>query len=473
MRFSKKGTIVTLVLVFSSIFLLLLSGLLGFILLQLKQTTKKIAWQEALEIAEAGINYYKWCLNNEIEKNCQREKEFLDIMGNPIGKFSLKIFATTTCGEIIERTIVSEGYSYKAPEIKRKIKVFYGKTSVAKYVYLSDESVWAGSAEEIRGVFHCNGGIRMDSENQSLVTSAKKEWVCTYSFGCSPCPTEAGCRIEGQNCICPGIFTTSGNANEDLFEFPVPPFDFERITVDLAKIKSLTQVFPQKYYWPPATTLDPQGKGYHLKFLDDGSFEIWIITELLPSFAYSREEGWHYDYFIIKKEYQYGKAIFINQECPLIFLEDNLWLEGKVKGKVTVVSANLIEPTKDTNLILPSNITYTKLDGSDGLTAIGEKNILISPDSPNEMELRGIFIAQKGHFGRNFYWQNLREKLEVYGSVISKGRAVTTWLASISRPISGYVKGEYYFDSNLLYSPPPLTPFVSEEFKIVSWEELE
>ncbi len=84
----KKGIITTYVLVFGGVFLILFSGLLGFIMTQLKQVNQKIAWHEALYIAEAGINYYRWCLNNEVEAQCQSQKYYLNSAGNPAGEFS-------------------------------------------------------------------------------------------------------------------------------------------------------------------------------------------------------------------------------------------------------------------------------------------------------------------------------------------------------------------------------------------------
>jgi len=478
----KKGIIITYVLVFGAIFLFFLSGLLGFILLQLRETNQKVSWNESFEIAEAGINYYRWCLNNEVESQCQLEKEYRDTAGNSIGKFSLQIASTTNCELTTSKEITSTGWTYKFPDVKRVVRVFYNRESVAKYSYILNSNVWVGADHEIRGPYHSNGGIRMDGENQSLVTSVQTEWVCTDSFGCGPkgfpakgkglgqCPEQ--CRWdENKNCICPGVFTTTENSNPDLFSFPIPPFDFTGITIDLAQIKTLTQPYPQQYYWPPSKNLDSRGKGYHLKFINNGTFEVWIITGLSSTRAYSLEEDWHDDYFTITSEYRYQNPIPIDPNCSLIFFEDNLWPEGVIKGKVTVASANLIDANKDTDVILQANLDYSVKDGSDGLTLIGERNALIGPNSPNQMELRGIFVAQKGRFSRNHYPNNIREKLEISGVIISNGRVGTQWISG-SQIVSGYLKRETYVDPYLIYNPPVFTPFLGTQYKIVSWEEL-
>ncbi len=463
-----RGIITTYALVFGAIFLILLGGLLSFILLQLRQSEQRLAWNHSLHIAEAGVNYYRWCLNNEISQNCLTEKDYLDPAGNLVGKFSIQSLSTISCGQTIQRRIISTGWTNKFPAIKRKIGVLYARTSVAKYSYILNDNVWVGADHKIRGPYHSNSGIRFDGENQSLVTSAQKEWICTRSFGCLPCPTAHGCKIVGTNCVCPGVFTTTKNSKQDLFSFPVPPFDFAGITIDLAQMKSFAQ--SAGIYLPPSVNLNPQGKGYHLKFKNNGTFEAWVITGLSSTRAYSLEEGWHFNFFTITSEYLYN-TYTIPSACPVIFIEDNLWPEGVVKGKVTVASANLINPNLDTDVILQANIDYSVKDGSDGLTLIGERNVLIGPNSPNKMELRGIFVAQKGRFSRNHYPNNFRKELEIYGTIVSNGRVGTKW-SSGGQIVSGYLERKSYFDSNLVYNPPPFTPFIEPDFKIVKWEEL-
>ena len=467
----KKGVVTTYVLVFSAIFLVLMGGLFNFILFQLRQSANKIAWYESLEIAESGIHYYNWCLNNNVEESCESEKDYFDLDGNLIGHFSLNINSEINCSQEVKQDIESSGWTNDFPETIRTIAVSYGRVSVAKYAFLINDNVWAGADREIRGLYHSNGGIRMDGENQSLVTSAKQNWLCTDSFGCNYSSCPSGCVREGSACRCPGVFTTTSNSNSDLFQWPAPYFDFESITIDLAEIKNLTLSWPQNKYWPPSTDIDSGADGYHLRFLQDGMVEVWVITNLGRTWAYDLEDGWHYDYFTINSEYLF-KTINLDPACSLIFVEDNLWIDGKVKGKVTVVSANLIYPAQETNVVLPGDIEYSALDGSDGLAVVGEQSILISPNSPNNMELRGIFIAQKGHFGRNHYPSNIKDKLEIYGAIVSNGRVGTKWTSG-SVIVSGYRVRENYTDSDLVFNAPAFVPAITPDFQILDWEEVE
>jgi hypothetical protein len=522
---AKKGIIVSYVLVFGTAFLILLGGLFGFILLQIHQASQKVAWNEALEIAEAGINYYRWCLNNEVEQNCLTEKDYLDPAGNPIGKFSLEVTSTASCGETIQREIISTGWTNDFPDTKRKISVLYARESIAKYPYIISNNVWVGSDHVIRGPFHSNGGIRMDGENQSLVTSAKEEWICTSSFDCcrwvyfgSPyydygwdcsqnCPASCTVNATGttlidgtpvkDECVCPGAFTTTGNSNPDLFSFPVPPFDFVGITIDLAKIKKLTYEQGQGIYFGPSGQ-----KGYYIVFKENRSIDVWTVDSVTTIDNVCTVVGFKVicDDDPCQPECskcQSGKCIvhdpgfnpatgsktflgnYLIPDCGLVFFEDNLWVgnlsqESKIKGKITVVSADLINPGGKTDVWLQGDINYTALDGSDGLAIIAQHNNLIGLYSPDQMELRGIFIAQTGFFGRNYYPCPAytpycrRTGLEITGSVVSDGRVGTQWGSGVS----GYLNRESYFDANLIYNPPSFIPYITPEFKILTWGEV-
>lgn len=467
---NKKGVIITYLLVFGSIFLILFGGLLGFILLQHRQSYQKVAWNESLDIAEAGINYYRWCINNEVEQNCLSEKDYLDLTGEPIGKFSLEVNSTVSCGQNIRKEIISTGWTNDFPQVKRKISALYARVSVAKYSYILNSNVWVGDDHQIRGPYHSNGGIRMDGENQSTMTSAQSEWDCrSGTFGCDSCPISSGCHISGADCMCPGVFTTTSNSEPTLFSYPVPPFDFNAITIDLAQMKSVAGTSGIYFSSAATTSGNLAAKGYHVIFKNDGTFDVRIILNLSETYAYNNEEGYHYDYHVISDEYFYG-SYNPPSSCSAIFFEDNIWVEGTVKGKISLASANLITTGVDTSVILPGSINYTTTDGSDGLVLIGEKDILIGPQSPSDMVLRGIFIAQKGKFGREHYPGNFKNSLKIYGSVISNGRVGTQWTSG-GTVVSGYYNRESYFDPNLIYGPPPFVPYIEPDFKIINWTE--
>lgn len=459
-----KGAISILVLVFAGVFIVLIGGMTGFVLTQNRLQTKKEAKELAFQIAEAGLNYYKWFLAhypNDLTDGTggpgPYEHEYSDPEGGPVGKFSLEIEGNTVCGALSSIDITSTGWTYKEPSIQRTVRARYARPSVAEYAYIIDSNVWAGSDRQIKGKYHSNGGIRMDGENDSLVTSAVEEWNCTPSFGCDS-PYE----------VKPGIFGSGGGS--DLWRFPVEPIDFNGISVDLAQMKEAAQNYG--IYIPPSGRY-----GYHVVFKNDGTLDVYRVTSVRAVRSYNLEEGSFWSYEVIRRESFYN-SYSVPADCGLIFIEDNLWVEGVVKGKITIASADLIHPNTDTNVWLEGNINYTTTDGSDGLLVIGEKNVRIPLYSPNQMELRGIFLAQKGHFGRDYYsctWYYpwcIRDRLEITGSIVSKGRVGTKWSCWWGF-CSGYAQRENSYDRKLMSSPPPMTPFSDDEYGFIDWEEVE
>jgi len=537
----KKGIIILFTLIFGAIFLVLLFGLFNLILFQLKLTKERTAWEDSLHIAEAGINYYWYLLNHtpsnqnpEIQDGedwcckvggieyassspqCQQngfivcgtcdgepcyEHSYIDPETNQeIGKFRLKIKAKKICGRILGVYVTSLGFTNRYPNLKRKLEAKFAATSIAEYSYLLNSAVWAGSDREIFGKYHSNGGIRMDGTHNSLVTSAQSTWVCTSAFGCHSWNCPEGCTPSGANCLCDGVM--GGGGPKDLWKFPVPSFDFSGITHDLSQMKNLAQALG--LYYPPSTTIDPSAEGYHLVFNGDGSFDLFVITDLEAVYACDQDGNgtcvgpgdWYWSYEKINNEYLPLEGVYggyhlkfdnvtTSEDCGLIFIEDNLWIEGTVRGKKTVAVANLETPGVDPTVFINNNLDYTTLDGSDSLAVIAEKDILLPCHTPDIMVARGVFVAQLGNFGRRFYidpdvygwycfWNptkccddGLRTHLTIYGSIVSNGRVGTRWGS-----VSGYMERDNYFDAKLAKDPPPLLPYVSETMEIISFQEI-
>jgi hypothetical protein len=271
-----------------------------------------------------------------------------------------------------------------------------------------------------------------------------------------------------------------GNSTStDLWRFPVPPFDFNGLTNDLSRMKTLAQ--SKGKYFPKSTDINANGKGYHLVLKNDGTFDLRIITSLGRVRGYNLEEGWHWDYHIIQEESAYQTNENLPATCGLIFTEDNLWIDGVVKGKTTVASANLINPFTDTGVVINNNLTYTTLDGSDSLSLITEKDILIPLYSPVDMIVQGVFVSQKGksvhrnHYSCGSYPSNcIKSHFTSYGSVVSYVRpAPVTWVYGNGTVASGYEHNSAYFDQKLAVDPPPLLPYVSEDLQLISWEEVQ
>lgn len=485
---NKKGFIITYILVFGSVFLVLLVALLGFILGQLRQAKYELAYEQSLHIAEAGLNRYRWylihkeqelfggieigCPSSDCESCAPCEYEFSLPGIGVIGRYRLDVVEERPCDITTSIKVTSTGWTNQFPDADRTIRVHYIKPTVAEYSYIIDHNVWAGDDRIIMGPYHSNGGIRMDGQNNSFVSSEQEQWVCTSSYGCSSCSQPCN-YVQSQGCICPGVFTTA-NGNEDLFRIGVSHFDFEGITIDLGTIKHLTQPPPQGdgkgLYLPPSNAY-----GYHV-IINQRQLSVKKVLGVSKVYAYDTDLGYFWEYSIINSE---STAVNYNlSDCGLVFIEDDVWLQGTISGKITMAVANLITPGITKSIWLKDNIIYSDPDSSDGLVLIGQNNILISPDSPNYLDLQGVFIAQTGHFGRNYYssytYPNYakKEQLDIFGSIISKGREGTKWTSG-SVWVSGYKNRQNIYDPTMSFNPPPFLPSISEEFSYKNWEEIQ
>lgn len=467
-----KGFLLVLVLVFAGIFMVILTSFIGYLVSQVKVSEQRYQLEKASEIAEAGLNYYRWYLAhypNDVTNGTglpgPYTKTYYDPELGAMGEFSLSISSSTYCGDVASIEVTSTGRTAENPNLSRTISARYTQPTVAEYAFIVNASVWAGSSLSIVGPYHSNQGIRMDATNQSTVTSGLSTWTCTATFGCSPSGTRDG------------VFTTTSNSNELLFSYPSPPINFTDISIDLSNILNRAQNAGGTYL-PPSGSL-----GYRITFNGDGTFTARRVTAVRSYTAYSTEQGNHTERNIIQTDVSYG-TYTINPSCPLIYIADKIWLQGEVDQKVTLAAAGTDSTGANPSIILQGNITYDDPE-TDGLLAIAEENVLLGVDVPNNMTINGIFIAQTGRFGRNDYnYGNLpnpsgpldfrpyyeRNSLTTNGTIVSNGRVGTQWTSGGVFE-SGFHNRYSSYDRNLVESPPPLVPNTSDVYDFVDWRE--
>lgn len=461
-----------LALVFGTVFVTVLGALTGFVLVENKAQSTATSAARASAIAEAGIEYYRWFLAhnpNDLMNGTGSPGPYtipyLDPEGGETGTIELDIVGNTSCDVLTSIDIRSTGTPAEAPLVSRTITTRYARPTVARFSYVLNDSVWAGSDRVILGPYHSNGGIRMDGTINSLVTSSLSSWLCTSVFGCSPNQTKEGVWGAG--------------TSQDLWEYPVPQVDFGAIAADFSSLKA--NAVASGHYLPRfSQTTNPGAAsywhGYRLRFNSGGTVTVYRVTSApsISSTHINPGDDSLPDRTLIANETFYS-TLTIPEDCGLIFVEDNVWLEGTVDTKVTVVAANVTNTGVKSNAMLRGNLTYAQTDGTDGLTLIAQNNILITPDSPNTMILNGIFIAQGGAFGRNYYGNSTydsRSTLTILGTTVSNLRTGTKWcLNSSCSSSAGYQTRIDAYDRNLATDPPPFTPHTSSDYQFVDWQE--
>lgn len=459
-----------LVLVFSSIFLTIIASMISRVVVESSVQIEKMHKSQALSIAEAGLEYYKWFLAHnpgDIQNGTGHAGPYVMAYSDPesgdTGSFSLDISGNQFCGNTSSIEINSTGWSADDPATKATIYGKYAQPSVAEFSYLINDSVWAGSDRNITGRYHSNGGIRMDGTSNSKVTSSEESWYCDSSFGCSPATNK------------PGVWGTG--SDQSLWEYPVADFDFGGITQDISSLKTYAQ--SDGLYFGSQGGATNANRGYKVRLNNDGTMTVWRVRRTRSVRGYNSETGWNNDYYIIRTTRLLG-TYSIPSGCPVAFFEDRVWLSGDVHGKLTVVAADIDSPGYDPNILISNDIQYGVHDGTDGLTAIAEGNILVTPDSEDNLTLEGIFVAQNGHFGRNLYdcrtgSYSQKNNLSILGSIVSFGRVGTQWSYYDywcgGSTYSGYANRTNSYDRSLMTDPPPFTPAVSPDYKFVEWRE--
>ena len=470
-----------LVIVFGGIFLAMLTAFSSFVLVENRAQDISRSRAEAFGIAEAGLDYYRWFLShfpgdmtNGTGQSGPYTIPYSDPEGGITGTYTLSIVGNNSCGTIQSIEVTSKGIPDDAPNVSSTLLARYAAPSVAAYSYVVGSSVWAGADRIINGPYHSNGGVRMDGTANAPVSSSLSTWNCTSGFGCSPAQPSA-----------PGIVGTGGD--QGLWTYPTPQMDFAGIAANFSTLKSTATA--SGIYLPQYSSGNVQGaaykKGYHLIFNSNGTVtvnRVTSITKLTTVYPIDGSSGYTDDYTLINNETLY-ETYPIPSGCGLIFVEDNTWIEGTVPSKVTVVAAGVVDPSFKPDIVLRGNIVYGSADGTDGLTVISAKNILIAPDSPQNMTLNGIFIAQSGAFGRNFYRYadnksvcdgvyEPRGTLTILGTTVSSLRTGTAWVNGCGTGINaGYQTRIDSFDRQNATNPPPFTPVTSTQWQFVDWQQ--
>jgi hypothetical protein len=458
-----RGYLLIYVLIFASVFMVILTSFVTFIVTQTKLIEQRVQFEQAGQIAEAGLNYYRWYLAHYPNSTTTAiTGVYSDPELGPIGEYTLTLASTTFCGTIMSRQITSVGATYADSAITRRLSARYARPNVAEYSFIINSNVWAGDDRVINGPYHSNGGIRMDGTHNSSVTSGQGSWTCTSSFGCSPSGTRDG------------VFTTTANANPALFATATAPVNFGAITVDLSDIENKART-GGGIFLPKA----PGGDyGYHIVFNSTSSITVRRVQNTLSYWGYTTENGWQTENHIITA-LRSPVTYLINSSCPVIAVQDKVWIEGVVPNKMTLAASHATSTTMNPSIILEGNITYTSPTSS-GLLAIAEQDVLIGVTVPEHMTLNGIFIAQNGRYGRNHYDTDdftgtydpfvILESETHNGTIVSNGRVGTQWTSG-GVTTSGFKNRYTSYDRNLVESPPPFIPETSDVYEYSDWRD--
>lgn len=227
-------------------------------------STREIRQQQIAQIAEAGVNYYRWHLAHYPTdyKDGQTGAgpyvhDFKDTTGKVIGRYELTITAPPTGSTIT--TVHSSGYLLTYPNARHTITARLGIPSLSQYAVVANAFMRFGTGTETFGPIMGNSGIHFDGVAHGLVSSAQTTYSDPDGYGTKP-----------------GVWSLNSDATTFLGgkQFPVSAIDFAGITVDLSHLQTAAQA--SGIYLTPSTKL-----GYHLVLRTDGKVDMYIVNTQL------------------------------------------------------------------------------------------------------------------------------------------------------------------------------------------------
>jgi hypothetical protein len=448
----QSGQLLVLVLVFGAVFLIIITSFISSVIAQSQVVEFRFQQQQAGDIAEAGLNYYKWYLaHNPGDISGGGVYQYDDPELGRIGEYELTVTGNSYCGQISSIEVESVGRTDANPDAQAIISATYKRPTVAEYSFINNAGVRYGDNRVITGPVHGNNWVQMDGAHNSFVGSG----LASYNGG-------------------GGVFTATppdpSNADPSLFVYPIDPIDFVGLTIDLTQMRASADA--EGIYYGP-TSQD----GYKVVFNGNSTVDVYTVRTWTNYWAFSATENWHGESNYINDQTQIANNLPIDPDCPVLFFEDKLWIEGAINQKVAI-GTGLNSSNPQNNMVIDGNVTY--VPGTDaGLVAIAEDDIDIGIDVPNNLTANGIYIAQNGRFGRNHYDSSLPSALDPYryrnqltrlGSVISNLRGGTSWADTVTNAVlSGFYNRDTSFDRDQIDDPPPLTPTTNDVYELQDW----
>lgn len=445
-RSKQGGSILIMALVFTGIFLIIVVGLLQYVNVLYKSSTVESEQESAFEIAEAGIHHYQWLLAHDAEEYCDGQEdpcpeqdthgpyvhEYRDPTGDVIGHYEISVDEPSLGSNIV--TVRSVGYLDSNPGYQRTIEAQLGIPSLSQYLFLCNSNMAFSENSHVYGTVFSNGGIRFDGENDSTIESARETYWCQPIHGCSPPQLRQGVWGSG--------------GPQDLWVYPNPEIVFTNYLSDFDDLKDISQ--------PDGYLPESPRRGYHLTLVEGGNIEVRIVRN-------ASQNG-------INQEENNDPFLLPYPEEGVLFVEDDVWVDGVVDGRLTIAAAEYPLDTGNVNIVINDNITYANGTDTDALGLIAQNDIEVGRWLPNDTVIYAAMFAQEGKIYRDVNNSIVKDSLNIYGSLIYNevGYFKKTWFDWV---VSGYEETYYHFDSNLIFNPPPHWP-ITGNYSMINWKEI-
>lgn len=450
-----RGYLVLSMVVFGTVALIMLGGLVSLGLFESKAQQQRSRSEQVFQIAEAGANYYRWHLAHAPSDYQDGTggagpyvHDFKDASGTTIGQYSLVITPPSPGSNQV--VVDSTGYLLSNPQHRRTVRVRFAIPSLVKYAVVSNDNMRYGAGTEVFGEIHSNGGTRFDGVAHNVVKSSKT---------CYDDPDTSG----GGSCERPGVWT-SISPESGVFlagnEFPVPAVDFVGMSADLADLKAKAQT--AGHYFAPSGEL-----GYHIILKANDTFDIYTVDRVRSRCG--TPPSW-----TIRSGYETFVGNYSFPDNGAIFVEDDLWIDGTLDSARLTIGAGLFpsSPSTDKSIIINRDLVYVHNDGQEVLGLLAQKDVNVGQEPENDLIIHGALVAINGRVGRPYYSSScnpyhVRNSITLYGMIATYGRYGFAYTDG-----TGYQTRNITYDANLLYNPPPEFPLASDQYTLIDWQEV-
>lgn len=477
---SNKGELLVPIIIFSAVAIIIMGGIVNWTKTTIEANRQLLIREKAIQLAESGIDYYRWHLAHD-------KTDYQDGTGAPgpyvhqvfdkngvlIGQYSLNIIPPTTGSTKV--VIESTGTPVDST-ISRTIRAELAIPSLAKYAVVANDNMRFGLGTEVFGPVHSNRGIRFDGFAHNLITSAEASYddpdhTGANEFGVHThvnVPPSTGVNNSFRPLEAPPTDPVPNRT--DVFkvgrQFPVPAVDFTGLTYNLSNIKAEAQA-NGRYFAASGS------QGYKITLNTDDTFNIRRVTSQYNDNNCDNVQnqiGW--GIWSINNTVNIGT--YPIPANGLIFVEDNLWVEGSIDtARVTIAVGRFPDnPTTRPQLTINNDLTYSNYDGSDVIALISQGNLNIGLVSDNNLRIDAALVSQNGRVGRYYYESDcspyhIRSSITLYGMIATNLRYGFAYTDG-----TGYQNRNIIYDANLLYGPPPSFPLTSEYYEVISWQEV-
>lgn len=460
----KPGYYLPLILTIAAVVFIITTAVLSLAFSNFRIVKKQGQSTTALNVAEAGINYYLWHLSHNNQDYCDGNSctgngpfgpythQYKDASGNVLGEYEITITPPVSGGNTV--TVRSIGETSTGE--KRTILASLGVPSFAQYSFVTNSEAWFGDTETTNGLVHSNKGIHFDGVANGLVTAAVATYTPDSCFG-------------GNGQVKNGVWGTGGPTT--YWSFPVPQIDFNQITTDLSALQ--TAAIDDGIHLP--TLIDNRGRkthsGYALQFNANGTVLVGKVTASRDSGSSNGSCTSHSRADSLMQSVVWESTARALPSNGIIYVADNAWIWGTITSRLTVASGRLPDTTStNTSVYLQNDITYTVKDGSVVLGIVSQSDIRVNSSSENDLVIDAYLLSQKGKVFRPLYSGNVKNSISIYGGIASNSWWTWSWVNGSGTVTSGYQNTTQTYDTYLTLNPPPLFPKTGSH-AILSWKE--